>query len=377
MPESTEVLEYTQFINSKFKNKILENVKILKGRYKKHKDFTGYKTLKSGNYKLLDVKSKGKFMYIEFEKIKDRRSPERRSKETRSRTLSRSRSKDHRSPERSSKSPERISESIYLGVTLGLSGGWFYGAVGSKERSSKANGSGSKDRRSSSKLINGLDTERFDDDEASKKSKGFSGSEASKYLTAAMKHINVEFTFNSGTLYFYDQLSYGTLTVLSQSELDSKLKKIGKDMGDPDTTFDDFYDALKGEASNPKNLSKPIGNLIVNQKIISGVGNYLRADSLWASKISPFRKLKDISKAELKNLYHQIRILIYGAGSKSLKTLGKKLKIIASKDKFPSDYDRGFWIYKMETDIHGHEVIVDTLYEGSQKRFIYYTLDQK
>jgi formamidopyrimidine-DNA glycosylase len=239
-----------------------------------------------------------------------------------------------------------------------------------------------------------LDTERFDDETSSKKSKGFSGSEASKYLTAAMKHINVEFKFNKGTLYFYDQLSYGTLKVLSQSELDSKLKKLGVDMGDPDTTFEDFYEALKlcsgdlrslkgKDSKNLKANSEPIGNLIVNQKIISGVGNYLRADSLWAAKISPFRKLKDISKAELKKLYRQIRILIYGAGSKSLKALGKKLKIIGSKasgDKLPGDYGRGFWIYKMETDIHGHEVIVDTLTpkgQGSQKRFIYYTLDQK
>jgi formamidopyrimidine-DNA glycosylase len=349
MPESTEVLEYTQFILSKFKNKILESVKILKGRYKKHNTFDGYNTLKSGNYKLLDVKSKGKFMYIELLSL-DHRS---RSK-SRSRTRSRSRSKSR------SNSKEHSSESIYLGVTLGLSGGWF--------RSSASGSKSSKDHKSpehSSKLINGLDTERFDDDIAS------------EYLTAALKHINVEFKFNSGTLYFYDQLSYGTLKVLSQKELDSKLKKLGKDMSDPETTFEDFYDALY---KSPKNLSKPIGNLIVNQKIISGVGNYLRADSLWASKISPFRKLKDISKAELKKLYHQIRILIYGAGSKSLKALGKKLKIIrskASEDKLPSDYNRGFWVYKMETDIHGHEVIVDTLYEGSQKRFIYYTAEQK
>lgn len=351
MPESTEVLEYTQFIKSKFKNKILESVKILKGRYKNKGVFTGYNTLKSGNYKLLDVKSKGKFMYIEFRTensgkseapvSKDRRSQSRSKSRARSRSRTMSRSKSR------SQSLSRQKESIYLGVTLGLSGGWFY------------------KKSISSKLINGLDTERFDDDTAD------------EYLTAALKHINVEFKFNSGTLYFYDQLSYGTLKVLSQSELDSKLKKLGKDMSDPDTTFDDFYDALY---KNPKNLSKPIGNLIVNQKIISGVGNYLRADSLWASKISPYRKLKDISKAELKKLYHQIRILIYGAGSKSLKALGKKLKIIkssASEDKLPGDYGRGFWVYKMETDIYGREVIVDTLYEGSQKRFIYYTSSQK
>ena len=345
MPESTEVLEYTQFILSKFKNKILESVKILKGRYKKHNDFIGYNTLKSGNYKLLDVKSKGKFMYIQFEKIKDLRSRSLSRSHMRSKSRTKSQSKSR------SQSLPRQKESIYLGVTLGLSGGWFRGSA-----------SGSKN---SEKLINGLDTERFDDDTAD------------EYLTAALKHINVEFKFNSGTLYFYDQLSYGTLKVLSQKELDSKLKKLGVDMGDPETTFEDFYDALYKSSKNFRASSEPIGNLIVNQKIISGVGNYLRADSLWASKISPFRKLKDISKAELKKLYHQIRILIYGAGSKSLKALGKKLKIISSKDKLPGNYGRGFWIYKMETDIHGHEVIVDTLYEGSQKRFIYYTAEQK
>jgi len=304
----------------------LENVKILKGRYKKHNDFSGYKILKSGNYRLIDVKSKGKFMYFEFKPVVSRK-----------RELSKSRSL--------SRSKEGISNSIYLGVTLGLSGGWFY-----------------KSERSGSKNLWSLNTDHFDDDTVD------------KYLTAALKHINVEFKFNNGTLYFYDQLSYGTLKVLSQNELDSKLRKIGLDMSDPETTFEDFYEALSIKSS------EPIGNLIVNQKIISGVGNYLRADSLWASKISPFRKLKDISKSELKKLYHQIRILIYGSGSKSLKTLGKKLKIIGSKDKLPSDYDRGFWVYKMETDIYGNEVIVDTLTpkgQETQKRFIYYTFEQK
>jgi hypothetical protein len=58
----------------------------------------------------------------------------------------------------------------------------------------------------SQKLINGLNTERFED------------SVASKYLNAALKHINVEFVFSSGILYFYDQLSFGTLKLFKDYE---------------------------------------------------------------------------------------------------------------------------------------------------------------
>lgn len=329
MPESIEVLQYTDFINSKVKDRRsrksfgfsgskaskLLDIKILKGRYKHKGVFSGYSQLKklarNGDLKFVEAKCKGKFMYLKFTY---------------------------------ENSEDEEKEVLYLGVTLGLSGGWFF-----KPKNSK-------------KLINGLDTERFEDEIAS------------KYLDAALKHINVEFVFSSGTLYFYDQLSYGTLKVFDEKSLQAKLKTLGVDMSDPNTSYKDFYEALSSKNRNSKNDSKFIGNLIVNQKLISGVGNYLRADSLWAARISPFRKLKDISQYELKKLYRMIRVLIYGAYNKKL---GKRLKIITPRDKLPSDYKRGFWVYKMDTDIYGNTVLIDTLYDGSQKRFIYYTDIQK
>jgi formamidopyrimidine-DNA glycosylase len=335
MPESIEVLQYTDFINDNVKSKLLD-IKILKGRYKNKTVFSGYSVLKKLAHqevlKFVEAKCKGKFMYITFSDVSG--------------------------------------EHIFLGVTLGLSGGWFFKPKDrrSPERSSKkfkgfSGSEASKSSKSSnglkSELLNGLDTGRFEEDVAS------------KYLEAALKHINVEFVFSSGSLYFYDQLSYGTLKVFDEKSLQTKLKTLGVDMSDPKTSYNDFYEAL---SKNIKNDSKPIGNLIVNQKLISGVGNYLRADSLWAAKISPFRKLKDISESELKKLYKQIRVLIYDGYNRKL---GKRLKIISPRDKLPSDYKRGFWIYKMESDIYGHEVLTDTLYEGSQKRFIYYTETQK
>ena len=52
--------------------------------------------------------------------------------------------------------------------------------------------------------------------------------------------------------------------------------------------------------------------------------------------------------------------------------LALKLKIISKKDKLPSDYKRDFFVYYEETDIYGNVVIKEELYEGSQKRFIYW-----
>ena len=61
---------------------------------------------------------------------------------------------------------------------------------------------------------------------------------------------------------------------------------------DKNTTLEVFCNQILKKS----NLDKAIGNVIVNQKIISGLGNYLRADILWLSKINPFKKVKKLSK---------------------------------------------------------------------------------
>lgn len=48
------------------------------------------------------------------------------------------------------------------------------------------------------------------------------------------------------------------------------------------------------------------------------------------------------------------------------------LRFCNSKTKIPSYYNRLFFIYREEIDIYGNKVFKKELYEGSQKRFIYY-----
>jgi len=116
------------------------------------------------------------------------------------------------------------------------------------------------------------------------------------------------------------------------------------------------------------NLNKPIGNVIVNQKIISGLGNYLRADILWASKINPFRYVKDLSNRSLKLIFNNSKILTWGVYDNKM----AYKSIINRKTRLPSHYNRLFFIYMQENDIYGNLVIRKELYDGSQKRFISY-----
>ena len=147
--------------------------------------------------------------------------------------------------------------------------------------------------------------------------------------------------------------------------LEKKLNTIGPDIMDESTTLDVFINQI----TKKTNLNKYIGNVIVNQKVISGIGNYLRSDILWLSRISPFRKVKDCSKKELEIIYNNSKKLTWG--EYDLKK-GFKNKIIQKKDIFPRDFKRNFFVYMCKKDIYDNPVIVENLYEGSVQRKIYY-----
>jgi len=287
MPEINEVRKYADFILKKCRGKNILEIKIVKGRYKKHGPFDKYKELVGElPLKLLNIKTKGKFLYIELEK------------------------------------------GFYILSTLGLSGGWnFYNSKTKKNEFS----------------------ESFND--------YLDGPMKDRYMKYSLVHRNIEFRFQGGILYFYDMMSFGTMKVIrGVDELEKKLATIGPDIMDSGTTFDVFKERIQ--------LSKrEIGLALMNQRLISGIGNYLRADILWMSRISPFRLVGRLSDKELRKIYKNTRILTWGEYDR---------KKIAKSNKLPINYGRDFFVYREDKDIYGNPVKKEELYEGSQKRFIYW-----
>ena len=224
----------------------------------------------------------------------------------------------------------------YLLNTLGLSGGWVY----------------KKNKTSEYKIPKLLDY--------------IDKTKTEVYLLRSMEHINVEFLFGSEKLLFFDMLSFGTLKIINSKEmLLKKLNTIGPDIMDDDTTFEIFESRIKVNS----NINKQIGIVLMNQKLISGIGNYIRADALWLAKINPFRKIKELKNDELKNLFHSLKVITWGNYDYKY---ALKHNIIKKTDKIPYHYKRDFFVYREETDIYGNTVSKEELYEGSQKRFIYW-----
>ena len=219
MPEGPEISYMTYTFNKKFKNSILENIKIQSGRYSRHplpKEF--HKLTKELPLKIISIQNKGKFIYINF--------------------------------------PNNI-----LGIKLN------YGHL------VETNG----------------------------------------------KHSHIKFSTSKGDFYIEDLRNFCTLSILNQEELDKVLNKIGPDLIHDKIKFDSYNEAMN------KKPNMKLGEFLIQQSIFSGAGNYIRSETCYESKISPYRLNKDIKLKERKEIFKQL-IKIIKSAYKSLINQGTHYK---------------------------------------------------
>ena len=132
-----------------------------------------------------------------------------------------------------------------------------------------------------------------------------------------------------------------------------------------EVTFN-FY---KEQLSKKKYQDKPIGIVLTDQKFIAGIGNYLRSDILWLSRINPFRMVKDLTDEEIYKIYYNSKLLTLGDYDYNE---ALRLKIIKKTDKLPRNYKRNFFVYMQKKNIYRNPVLKEELYTGKIKRFVYY-----
>ena len=169
------------------------------------------------------------------------------------------------------------------------------------------------------------------------------------------KHSNVSFTFEKppNNIYFRDMRNFGTIKFINgEKNLNDKLSKIGPDMLNDSTTFDIFKKNMKKKI----NENKPISQILMDQKHVSGVGNYIKSESLYISKISPHRKLKDINEDELKSLFNAIKKVIIS----SYKSQGMSLRDYKDFEDKPGEYQFKLVVYGRKFDDLGNKVKTET-----------------
>ena len=113
------------------------------------------------------------------------------------------------------------------------------------------------------------------------------------------KHSQIEFQLSEGeSIYFNDVRHFGTITILNKMLLEKKLLTLGLDLSKKeDQNLELFIKKLK---KYPNDL---IAEVLLKQNIISGIGNYLRAELLYKAKIYPLAPISNLTDKNLKVLY--------------------------------------------------------------------------
>ncbi|MDP3991725.1 MAG: bifunctional DNA-formamidopyrimidine glycosylase/DNA-(apurinic or apyrimidinic site) lyase [Candidatus Colwellbacteria bacterium] len=82
-----------------------------------------------------------------------------------------------------------------------------------------------------------------------------------------------------------------------------ELKTLGVDPVDPKTKFADFAAAITRRTRNIKQV-------LMDQTVVSGIGNIYADDILWSTKIHPVKRASDLTQRELKNIWLATRSIL-------------------------------------------------------------------
>jgi formamidopyrimidine-DNA glycosylase len=164
-------------------------------------------------------------------------------------------------------------------------------------------------------------------------------------------HSHMSFELSDTTLYFDDYRYMGNITLLSAEEINPYFEKLGPDiLAAALTTWIDlntFRDRFRGVKT------KNIGNALLEQKRIAGIGNYLKSEILYYAGVHPYRMVKTLSDVEWERIHrcsHEVILVAYSYG-------GCTIESFINPDGTPGLYSTA--VYGKEYDIQGNAVSTD------------------
>lgn len=166
------------------------------------------------------------------------------------------------------------------------------------------------------------------------------------------KHPAFIYEFTDGTaVYFNDPRHFGNIKFTNSLQvLEDKLNSLGwEPMQD---NLNDWLPHIYLKMNSEKTLSE----LLLDQSIYNGVGNYLLCESLYEAKLSPWRKGNSLSQEEINNL---CKAIINCCG---ISYAHQGATISTFKDPYGNEgkYSSLFKVYQQKKDSLGNIIIRET-----------------
>ena len=153
-----------------------------------------------------------------------------------------------------------------------------------------------------------------------------------------LKHDHIIFYLESGnSLIFNDVRRFGLVQIYKTKDSFYLLDNNGPDPFEKKADVDYFYTRIN-------NSSASINSILLNHKIISGIGNIYASEILFSTNISPLRMGRDISHTDCKKILQQSKIIL----NKAIKAGGTTLN-----DYFNAESKPGY--FKIQLNVYGKE----------------------
>lgn len=188
----------------------------------------------------------------------------------------------------------------------------------------------------------------------------------SGYWSLSQKdHSRVRFDFDDNTSIWYtDTRNFGTLKFeMSYNQTEKKLLELGPDPLTHDIDIAVFEKRLYSKNSKGE---KTICEGLMNQKTVAGVGNYIKAEVLWLSKIAPERKIKNLTREELILIRDNIQNVI----RTSYQNGGATIKSFYGPDGSKGTYSSRFLVYNQRFDPYNNKVIKTNTPDGRTTHWV-------
>jgi len=176
------------------------------------------------------------------------------------------------------------------------------------------------------------------------------------------KHCDLKFVTTKGNIWFRDQRHFGTIKFCNEPKnLEKKLISIGPDiLSDLNFTLKQFLDIIK------KYPDKTLPKILMDQSKISGIGNYLKSEILYYSKISPFRKIKNISNKELEIVFKYSKEI----SLKSYKSGGATIRNYSDINNVDGKFIFEFKVYSKKVDDNMYNIIKSKTDDGRTTHWV-------
>lgn len=177
-------------------------------------------------------------------------------------------------------------------------------------------------------------------DKLQKKSKGhdYFSDKVNQYIHHVWKLTTDNKQQITKTLEFSDVRKFAKIVLDDTQKISGlkEIKKLGIDVMDKKFTFKRFAEILE----NKKH--KAIGLILMDQELMSGIGNIYRSEILYEAGVLPQRKIESLDKTETKKIYSYILIIL----KKAIKMRGTSDSDYRDTSGAPGNFQKVLRVYR-------------------------------